>query len=123
MVLFDIDNYIINEKKTDQILVKVSLIHNKMFPLDVSSMEKFVFVAVGRDDSSIWHLRFGHLNIKGLKLSEEKGMVSDLPKINSTNLCEGYIFGKQTKRSFSVGKSWRATHCLELIHDNLCGLM
>ena len=41
---------------------------NKMFPLDVSNLENFALATSVKDDSNLWHLRYGHLNIKGLKL-------------------------------------------------------
>lgn len=94
-----------------------------MFPLDVSNMENFALAASVKDDSKLWHLRYGHLNIKGLKLLVDKGMVLGLPKIDSIELCEGCIYGKQTRKSFPVGKAWRASKCLELIHADLCGPM
>lgn len=39
------------------------------------------------------------------------------------NLCEGCVYGKQTRNSFPVGKSWRAPNCVYLIHSDLCGPM
>ena len=71
----------------------------------------------------MWHLSYGHLNIKGLKLLSDKGMVLGLPKISSLDLCAGCIYGKQTRKPFPVGKAWRASNCLELIHADLCSPM
>lgn len=71
----------------------------------------------------LWHLRYGHLNEKGLKLLVQKNMVVGLPKIVSHGFCEGCVFGKQNRKSFSVDKSWRASKCLELVHVDLCGPM
>ena len=59
--------------------------------------------------------------MNGLKILRDKVMVFGLPRIDSTNLCEGCIYGKQTRKSFPVGKAKRASHCLELIHADLCG--
>jgi len=50
-------------------------------------------------------------------------MAFGLPKVGSLNLCEGWVYGKQIRNSFSVGKTWRASKCLEVIHSNLCGPM
>ncbi|KAG8489880.1 hypothetical protein CXB51_015928 [Gossypium anomalum] len=61
--------------------VHVHMTPNKMFPLDVSNMENFVLVASAKDDSKLWHLRYGRLNIKGLKLLSDKGMVLDYQKL------------------------------------------
>ncbi|KAL4312115.1 hypothetical protein GQ457_01G013630 [Hibiscus cannabinus] len=43
-----------------------------MFPLDVSTMENFALAANAKDDSELWHLRYGHLSVKGLKLLSDK---------------------------------------------------
>ena len=38
-------------------------------------------------------------------------------------MCEGCIYGKQSKKLFPIGKAWRAYNCLELIHADLYGPM
>lgn len=86
-------------------------------------MEDFALVTGAKNDSELWHLRYGHLNFKGLKLLGQKGMVTGLPKINSFDLCESCIYGKQSRKSFPIRKAWRASACLELIHADLCGPM
>lgn len=123
-VLFDNGCCEIKEKKSGRIIVTVPMARNYLFPLDVSGVERCALAAGGElDDSTLWHLRYGHLNEKGLKLLSRKEMVFGLPKIESFGLCEGCIFGKQSKKSFPVGKSWRASECLELVHADLCGPM
>lgn len=121
-VWFDDDACVITNKKSGK-KVCITMTPNNMFPLDVSNMENFALAASAKDDSKLWHLRYGHLNIKGLKLLVDKGMVLGLPKIDSIELCEGCIYEKQTRKSFPVGKAWRASKCLELIHADLCGPM
>lgn len=62
--------------------------------------------------------------MKGLKLLYNKEMVKGLPLIGSTDkVCEGCILGKQHRDSFPVGKSWRASKPLELVHAYICGPM
>ena len=51
---------------------------NKMFPPDVSNMEDFALTASTKGDSTLWHLRYGHLYMKGLKILKDKGMVLGL---------------------------------------------
>ena len=92
----------------------------KMFPLDVSNGEDFALIASIKDDSTLWHLRYGHPHMKGLKILRDKGMVFRLPRIDSTNLCEGCIYGKETRKSFRVGKTKSTSHYLELIHAGQC---
>lgn len=50
-------------------------------------------------------------------------MVVGSLEMGDLDLCEGCIFGKQSRKSFSVGKSWRVARCLVLVHADLCGLM
>ncbi|KAL4312806.1 hypothetical protein GQ457_01G025220 [Hibiscus cannabinus] len=119
-LVFDDNECVVTNKKSGQ-QVHIGMTPNKMFPLDVSTMENFALAANAKDDSELWHLRYGHLNVKGLKLLSDKGMVQGLPKINSIDLCDGCINGKQTRKSFPVGKAWRASKCLKLIHADLCG--
>ncbi|KAL6312715.1 hypothetical protein AAG906_024673 [Vitis piasezkii] len=94
-----------------------------LFPLEVSSIEKHALVVKETSESNLWHLRYGHLNVKGLKLLSKKEMVFGLPKIDSVNVCEGCIYGKQSKKPFPKGRSRRASSCLEIIHADLCGPM
>nr|GEV54351.1 retrovirus-related Pol polyprotein from transposon TNT 1-94 [Tanacetum cinerariifolium] len=74
-------------------------------------------------DYDIWHLRYGYLHLNSLKLLENKDMVMGLPNINNLEFYEGCILGKQSRNSFLVGKSWRASRHFELVHADLCGPM
>jgi len=94
-----------------------------MLSLDVFDMGNFAMTASLNVDSKQWHLRHGHLNINGLQLLRDKGMVLRLPKIGSLDLCEGCICGKQTRKSFPIRRVWRASKYLELIYADLCGPM
>ena len=47
------------------------------------------------------------LNMNNLKFLGDKGMVLVLLKNSSLDLCKGCIYGKQTRKSFPVGKPWR----------------
>ena len=111
------------KNKSGHLMVNIPMTDNKMFPLKISNMENQALIASKKDESKLWHLQYGHLNIKGLKLLSQKGIVRDLPQIGSLDLCEGCIYGKQARKSFPSGQSWRASKCLELVHVDLCGPM
>ena len=68
-------------------------------------------------------MRYGHLHAKGLKLLNQKNMVQGLPSIEQLAFCEGCVYGKQSRRSFPSGTSWRASEQLELVHADVCGPM
>ena len=53
---------------------------NKMFPLDIAQMENYGLVSKELSISVLWHLRYGHLSGKGLKLLHKKEMVLGLPQ-------------------------------------------
>ena len=76
-----------------------------------------------KSEANLWHLRYGHLNIKGLQLLVRKNMVVGLPTMSGLTFCEGCVCGKQSRASFPVNKAWRASECLELIHADLVGPM
>ena len=53
--------------------------------------------------------RFGHLDFCGMKLLHIKNMLKGFTLIRkSERMCERCIFGKQHRKSFSIGKSIRA---------------
>lgn len=122
-VTFDNEACVIKEKKSVKTMTTVHMTKNKMFPLNASNVEHFAFVARESNESKLWHMRNWHLNVNGLRLLNNKGMVSGLPKIEVFDLCEACVYGKQTRKSFPVEGAWRASKCLELIHDDLCGPM
>ena len=75
-------------------------------------------------DSWLWNFRFGPLNFGGLNLLHTKNMVKGFPLIDKPEkVCEGFIFGKQHRESFPIGKSYRARTPLEIMHSNICGPM
>lgn len=77
-----------------------------------------------KNESLLWHLRYGHLNINGLKLLNKKDMVFGRPKIDSfDSVCEGCKYRKECRKPFRIGEAWRARCSLELVHADLCGPM
>ena len=114
---------VIIDKKSRQTIANVLVTQNNMFPFDISNAGTNALVVKGKNEANLCHLCYGHLHINGLKLLRKKDMVVGLPEIVQTDLCEGCIYGKQTRRSFPAAKSWRVTASLELVHDDLCEQM
>ena len=104
-------------------MANVLVTQNNMFPFDISNAGIDALVVKGNNEANSWHLRYRHLQINGLKLLRQKDMVVGLPETRQVDLREGFICGKQTRRSFPIGKSWRATASFELVHADLCGPM
>ena len=121
-LLFDDGVCSVYDKNSGQHIVSIPKRQNKMFPLQVSDKKNCAF-NVKHTESNLWHLRYGHLNVGGLKLLARNNMVIGLPVIDGIDFCEGCVYGKQTKYSFPVNKAWRASKCLQLVHADVCGLM
>ena len=68
------------DKKSGHNLVSIPMAQNRMFPLEVSGVKDHVLVAK-MSESNLWHLRYGHLNVKGLKLLGDKSMVVGFRKL------------------------------------------
>jgi hypothetical protein len=70
----------------------------------------------------MWCFIFGNLNFGGLKLIHTKDMVKSLSLIEKLErICERYIFGKNHRETFPVGRSYREKSLVEIIHSNICG--
>ncbi|WBP92221.1 reverse transcriptase domain-containing protein [Kitasatospora cathayae] len=76
---------------------------------------------ISKDETLLWHLRLGHINLNRIQRLVKSGPLSDL-ELGTLPVCESCIEGKMTKRPFSA-KGNRATEPLELIHSDLCGPM
>ncbi|PNX79108.1 copia-type polyprotein, partial [Trifolium pratense] len=102
-------------------IVTVLQTPNNLFPLNMKSFQPAAFSSKSPDDSYLWHLRYGHLNIKGLQLLKQKNMVVGLPEIKIDNeVCEGCIYGKMHHLPFPK-TAWRSQAPLELVHADICG--
>ena len=94
---------------------------NKVFPLIMPLHDNLALKSDNINEDYLWHLRYGHLNYKGLKLLKDKNMVLGLPIINKKDeICEGCIYGKMHRLPFPKN-SWRARAPLELVHADIWG--
>uniref|UniRef100_A0A2N9GX95 Uncharacterized protein n=1 Tax=Fagus sylvatica TaxID=28930 RepID=A0A2N9GX95_FAGSY len=106
----------------NNLIAKVPMTRNRMFLLNIHNDVAKCLKACYRDSSWLWHLRLGHLNFGGLKLLAKTKMVRGLPSIEHPNqLCEGCLFGKQSRKSFPKEASTRANKPLQLVHADVCG--
>lgn len=83
---------------------------NRMFAVMATVMSPTCFKTVSEDSSYLWHCRYGHLSLKGLRLLAQKEMVRGLPMLNDcSRVCGGCMAGKQHRDSFPKKSSWRAS--------------
>ena len=80
----------------------------------------------------LWHLRMGHISMRGLRVLSSGGALRGLPQrlgIPESGsalpppTCEGCALGKAHRAKFSREKdpAVAATHCLQRVHADLCG--
>ena len=94
---------------------------NEVYVLDgeVVTGESSVSVKTNADNTRLWHLRLGHISLKGLKELEKQGVLGN-DKIEELDLCEDYVLGKSTRASFK--KSVHKTKSiLDYVHSDLWG--
>lgn len=72
---------------------------NKMFPLDVLNVEKCALIAKISSEK-LWHLCYGHLHEKGLKLLAQKNMVVGLSIVDSIGFCKDVFMGNKVEIRF-----------------------
>ena len=57
-------------------------------------------VAESASNSSLWHNRLGHMNVKGMKMLAAKGVLEGLKSVD-VGRCENYGMSKQKRISFT----------------------
>ncbi|KAH9678577.1 hypothetical protein KPL71_025773 [Citrus sinensis] len=95
--------------------------NNEVYVLDGESVTGVsnAIESIEIDKTKLWHLRLGHMSIKGLKELEKQGVLEN-DKIGELIFCEECILGKFTRNSFkkSIHKT---TEILQYIHSDLWG--
>ena len=83
------------QDKNKVLVAFIKIEKNQMFPLYLSVCNPRCFKAEIEDESTLWYLRYGHLNYEALKILKKKNMVTGLPNIDQpSKVCETYIMGK-----------------------------
>lgn len=67
--------------RSGQKVAVVKMTSNNLFPLKMDTCSNVALKSEVADESHMWHLRYGHLNQKGLVLLKQKDMVVGLPSI------------------------------------------
>ncbi|KAG9454468.1 hypothetical protein H6P81_007372 [Aristolochia fimbriata] len=65
--------------KNGELIAKVDMAKNRLFTLNMEVVSIQCLKLVLKDNSWLWHLRFGHLGFTGLKLLSKEKMVKGLP--------------------------------------------
>jgi hypothetical protein len=68
-----------------------------------------ISIASNISNTSLWHMRLGHMSEKGIHLLHKRGYLNDIGKLE---FCEHCVFNKQKRVSFSL-----STQCTQGILD------
>ncbi|GKE89869.1 retrovirus-related pol polyprotein from transposon TNT 1-94, partial [Tanacetum coccineum] len=72
------------------------------------------------ENSTLWHRRLGHANMRLIQSLASKELVRNLPKLKfDQHFCDACKIGKQAHISHKAKKIVSTTRCLELLHMDL----
>ncbi|GJW57465.1 retrovirus-related pol polyprotein from transposon TNT 1-94 [Tanacetum coccineum] len=74
------------------------------------------------ENSTLWHRRLGHANMRLIQSLASKELVRNLPKLKfDQHFCDACKIGKQAHTSHKAKNLVSTTRCLELLHIDLFG--
>ncbi|GKE68454.1 retrovirus-related pol polyprotein from transposon TNT 1-94, partial [Tanacetum coccineum] len=74
------------------------------------------------ENSTLWHRRLGHANMRLIQLLTSKKLVKNLPKLKfDKHSCDACKIGKQAHTSHKAKNIVSTTRCLELLYMDLFG--
>ena len=98
----------------------------KLFSPVVETLDSALFAST-KASLSVWHQRFGHLNMQDINSISKNNNIVDGMKIDTgeddNNDCGSCALGKMHRLPFPKKSEHRAKSALELIHTDLCGPM
>ncbi|GJX11487.1 retrovirus-related pol polyprotein from transposon TNT 1-94 [Tanacetum coccineum] len=84
--------------------------------------EDKICLATIDENSTLWHRRLGHANMRLIQSLASKELVTNLPKLKfDQHLCDACKIGKQAHTSHKAENLVSTTRCLELLHMDLFG--
>ncbi|GKC18776.1 retrovirus-related pol polyprotein from transposon TNT 1-94 [Tanacetum coccineum] len=79
-----------------------------------------ICLAMIDENSTLWHRRLGHANMRLIQSLASKELVRNLPKLKfDQHFCDACKIGKQTHASHKAKNIVSTTRCLELLHMDL----
>ena len=96
----------------------------KLYKLNSVPIEQSCYLsAVAKQPLSLWHLRFGHLNVNDVKLLHDQKMVTGMMLGSSDDVagCHGCALGKSSRNPFPKKSTQKSTKPLQLVHSDVCG--
>ena len=97
---------------------KRSLNNSELLKIEHSKSNKRQKVSHS-DNTYLWHLRLGHVNLDRINRLAKDGPLREL-NVGTLPVCESCLEGKMTKRPFSE-KGERSKEPLQLVHSDVYG--
>ncbi|CAD6270422.1 unnamed protein product [Miscanthus lutarioriparius] len=121
-IILDDDLLEVCEKHSDRMIMRVPRTLNRLYKIELKTMEPRCLIADINDQAWLWHGRLGHVNFRALSQLVGKGMASGVPEIrHPEQVCSDCLTAKQTRMSFPKSTSWHADEKLTLVYVDLCG--
>ncbi|KAH9651061.1 hypothetical protein KPL70_026606 [Citrus sinensis] len=107
-------------RKGTEIVMK-GVKENGLYVLQGSSVpvQEGVSAVSEEDRTKLWHLRLGHMSIKGLQELSKQGLLGG-DRIQQLEFCENCIFGKSHRSKFNKGEHM-SKQVLDYAHTDLWG--
>ncbi|GJR82609.1 retrovirus-related pol polyprotein from transposon TNT 1-94 [Tanacetum coccineum] len=84
--------------------------------------EDKICLATIDENSTLWHMRLGHANMRLIQSLASKKLVRNLPKLKfDQHFCDACKIGKQAHASHKAKNVVITTRCLELLYMDLFG--
>lgn len=107
--------------KNNTLITKIHMYSNNIFALNIQYDSLSFLSALIKNNSWLWHHCFGHLTFNTSSLMGTKQIVRGMPNIDfQDQVCEGCALDKHHRNSFTVGKAWRVSNPLHVVHTDLC---
>ncbi|XP_013632898.1 PREDICTED: uncharacterized protein LOC106338479 [Brassica oleracea var. oleracea] len=107
-----------------RLLVQVTRQSNRLYKTPMEVEYPKCLQIQETDVTWTWHARLGHVNFGVMKNMVDKEMVVGMPQVkHEKDECSTCLVGKQTRKYFPPKSKYRASHTLELVHGDLCGLI
>ena len=106
------------------LIMQSQMSSNRMFPLQITVSIPAIHClqTTAEDTTHLWHCRYGHISLKGLRTLSQMEMVKGLPTIKeSSRVCSDCMIGKQHRETLPKKSMWRASKRLQLVHVDICG--
>ncbi|CAN1281820.1 Retrovirus-related Pol polyprotein from transposon TNT 1-94 [Linum perenne] len=103
-----------------KVLVRVSRSNNRLYVLKIKQVEPVCLAVHHKEESWLWHARYGHINFHALRKLAQENLVKNLPVVEQADrVCDGCMVGKQKRNSFPSESKFRATSLMQLVHVDL----